>query len=122
MCFLEEDCGVAGADRWTNTTVYVVAKKEILASALPGGLPRQASRFPATLLGDLEDPPKTRQCVPYFRIFGWCSFWCGGHCGSPIIGESRLHRSRLTSQGFTAKLTHSKNSRFGPKRLDALGQ
>ena len=46
---------MAEPDRQTNNAVYVLTKKEVLASALPGALPRQAPRFPTILLAALEE-------------------------------------------------------------------
>ena len=54
MCFFGEVCGVAEAARWTNAAIYLLAKKEILASALPGALPRQVFGFPTVILAALE--------------------------------------------------------------------
>ena len=55
MCFFEEVSGIAEPDRWTSAAVYLLAKKEILASALPGGVPRQAPRFPTIMLSSPEE-------------------------------------------------------------------
>ena len=71
MCFFEEVCGVGESDRYTNSVIYLLAKKEVLASALPGTLPRQAPRFPTALLAAIEDLVLDETAFCYFRICGW---------------------------------------------------
>ena len=50
--FLQE---VAGIDKLTDTAMYSVSLKELMAQASPGKAPRQAPRFPTFLLAALED-------------------------------------------------------------------
>ena len=40
-------------------------------SALPGGFPRQAPRFPTIVLSSLEDLVMDASMFTYFRIYGW---------------------------------------------------
>ena len=50
--FFEEITAIPERERLTDSTVYVLAKKEILAAALPGGgFPKQAPRFPTVVFG-----------------------------------------------------------------------
>ena len=52
---------VAGIDdKLTDSALYDVTKRELLASALPGKQPRQAPRFAVVILGPLE----SQCCVP----------------------------------------------------------
>ena len=109
MCFEEEICGVAESERCTNSPVYLLAKKEALASALPGALPRQAPRFPTTPLAAVEDLVLDETSPACFRIFGWwllVQSW-GTLRFSDHRGIIPTH-VELDEQGFTAELTHSK--------------
>ena len=54
MRFFEEITAIPEQGRLTDSAVYVLAKKEILAAALPGGFPKQAPRFPTAVLAALE--------------------------------------------------------------------
>ena len=49
----EEVTGVEESDRLSDNALNLVAKKELLSSALPGRRSRQAPRFPTTLLSAL---------------------------------------------------------------------
>ena len=51
--FLQEVAGLQ--DKFTDDALYGSTWKELLASAIPGKPPRQAPRFPVTMLAVLED-------------------------------------------------------------------
>ena len=55
FAYQEEVTGVEEPDRLSDNALNLVAKKELLSSALPGRRSRQAPRFPTTLLSALED-------------------------------------------------------------------
>ena len=42
-------------DKLTDSSMYVVALKELMSQAIPGKPPRQAPRFPTILLAAFED-------------------------------------------------------------------
>ena len=73
MRFFEEITAVPEQERLTDSTVYVLAKKEILAAALP----KQAPRFPTAVLPALEDVVSDPSAVLYQRIYSW---WILVHC------------------------------------------
>ena len=120
MCFFEEVCGVKESDRFTNDATYLLAKREVLAAALPGALPRQAPRFPTALLAAVEDLVLNESVPCYFRIFGWwilVQAWgmlrFSDHRG---ISPSQV---TLDERGFTARLVHSKT--IGSDRNVGMG-
>ena len=52
MVFLED---VAGLDeKLTSNDLYTVVHKELLSTAQPGAVPKQAPRYPAAVLESLE--------------------------------------------------------------------
>ena len=51
MRFFEEITAIPEQERLTDSTVYVLAKKEILAAALPGGVPEAGAKVPNGGLG-----------------------------------------------------------------------
>ena len=89
MCFFEEVCGVKEMDRFTNNAIYLLAKREVLAAALPGALPRQSPRIPRALLAAIEDLVLNESALCYLRIGGFSSR-SGGRCDSRITEESHL--------------------------------
>ena len=107
MCFFEEVSGIAEPDRWTSAAVYLLAKKEILASALPGGVPRQAPLFPTVMLSSLEELVMDASVFTYFRINGWwilLQSW-----GTLRFSDHRgiaPAQVMVDEQGFTARMTH----------------
>ena len=55
MRVFEEITAIPEQGRLTDSAVYVLAKKEMLAAALPGNFPKQAPRFPTGVLAALEE-------------------------------------------------------------------
>ena len=51
--FLQEVAGME--DKLTDSSMYVVALKELMSQSIPGKPPRQAPRFPTILLAAFED-------------------------------------------------------------------
>ena len=109
MRFFEEITAIREQGRLTDSAVYVLAKKEILAAALPGGFPKQAPRFPTAVLAALEGVVSDQSVVQYFRIYSW---WILVLCwGTLRFSDHRGIRPAdvsLDSEGFVAKLTRSK--------------
>ena len=64
-------------DKLTDSSMYVVALKELMSQAIPGKPPRQAPRFPTILLAAFEDMvlaldrPLIYSC--FFRGGSWFS-------------------------------------------------
>ena len=52
MVFLEDVAGIE--ERLTTNALYTVVYKELLSTAQPGGVPKQAPRYPAAVLESLE--------------------------------------------------------------------
>ena len=106
--FFEEISTIPEPGRLTDSAVYVLAKKEILAAALLGSFPKQAPMFP-TVLAALEDVVFDPSVVLYFRI---CSWWILVQCwGTLRFSDHRGLRPvdiLLDSDGMVAKLTRSK--------------
>ena len=71
MRFLEEITAIPEQERLTDSSVYFLAKKELLAGALPGSFPKQAPRFPSAVLAALEDVVSGRSAVLFYRIYSW---------------------------------------------------
>ena len=55
MRVFEEITAIPEQGRLTDSAVYVLAKKEMLAAALSGNFPKQAPRFPTGVLAALEE-------------------------------------------------------------------
>ena len=109
MVFFEEVSGIPEAERCTSSPLYLLAKKEVLAAALPGAEPRQAPRFPTVVLGALEELVTSEETLVYLRLYAW---WILVQCWGTLRFSD--HRGiappdvTLDSQGFTAKLRHAK--------------
>ena len=82
--------------RLTDSAVYVLPKKEILAAALPGGFPKQAPRFPTAVLAALGGVVSDQSVVQYFRIYSW---WILVQCWGTLRFFD--HRGNPTSRRLT---------------------
>ena len=67
--FLQESAGIG--DKFTDSALYDVARKELFAAALPGRAPRQAPRFPSILLGAFEDNVMDSSLPVFWRVLSW---------------------------------------------------
>ena len=67
--FLEEVAGVSL--KHTGEALFVVTRKEIMVSALPGRPPRQAPRYPTVLLAAMEDLIKDPEARLYWKVLAW---------------------------------------------------
>ena len=91
--------------------MYVLAKKEILPAALPGGggFPNQAPRFPTAVLAALEDVVSDPSAFLNCSIYSW---WILVQCwGTLRFSDHRGLRPAdvmLDSEGLVARLTRSK--------------
>ena len=114
--FLQEAAGIE--DKLTDTAMYAVSLKELMAQASPGKAPRQAPRYPIILLAALEDTVLSFDTLIFMRVLSW---W-------PIVqswGTLRFddHRGllprdfKVSETGLLAKLTRSKVSGLD-KRLN----
>ena len=97
--FLEEVTGVAEAYKLTCSALYVVACKELLAAACPGGVPRQALRFSRALLAALEELVTNEASLVSFRM--------EENSDSRTIEDCDRTTARC-QEGLTAKFTRSK--------------
>ena len=102
MRFYEEVTAIPEQERLTDSTVYVLAKKELLAGALPGGgVPKQA-RFP-TVVQLLRMSSLILRSV--LQNLWWILVQC---CGTLRFSDHRGLRPAdvlLDSEGFVARLT-----------------
>ena len=69
--FLEEISGVTSAERISTGQLYAVVYKEMLASAIPGKLHKQAPRMLISMIAALEILVADIGSPPYLRIFSW---------------------------------------------------
>ena len=76
MVFLEDVAGIE--ERLTTNALYTVEYKELLSTAQPGGVPKQAPRYPAAVLESLESLVVDESAV--FFIWGCTP---GGFWSSP---------------------------------------
>ena len=98
-------------DRLTDSSMYVVALKELMSQAIPGKPPRQAPRFPTILLAAFEDMVLAADKPVFIRVLSWwllVQSW-----GTLRFGDHRglLPREfHVSSAGLQARLTRSKVS------------
>ena len=67
--FLQEVVGIE--DKLTDTAMYAVSLKELMAQASPGKAPRQAPRFPTILLTALEESFLSFDTPLFLRVLSW---------------------------------------------------
>ena len=67
--FLQEVAGTE--DKLTDTAMYSVSLKEVMARASPGQAPRQAPRFPTNLLAAMEDMVLSVDTPLFMRVLSW---------------------------------------------------
>ena len=65
--FLQEVAGIE--DKLTDTAMYSVSLKELMAQASLGQAPRQAPRFPTILLAAMEDMALSVDTPLFMRVF-----------------------------------------------------
>ena len=110
--FLQEVAGIE--DKLTDSSMYVVALKELVSQAIPGKPPRQAPRFPTILLAAFEDMVLAVDRPVFIRVLSWwllVQSW-----GTLRFDDHRglLPREFLvTSTGLQARLTRSESFRLG---------
>ena len=107
---------VAGIDdKLTDSALYDVTKRELLASASPGKPPRQAPRFPVVTLGALEGNVVSLDTPIFLRVLSW---WILLQSWATLRFDD--HRGMVPSDlmvsenGLVGKLTRSKVS--GPDK------
>ena len=111
--FMQEVAGVE--DRLTDSALYDVTKRELLASALPGKQPRQAPRFPVIVLAALEANVIALDTPVFWRVLSW---WILLQSWATLRFDD--HRGKVPSDlnvsetGLVGKLTRSKVS--GPDK------
>ena len=107
--FLQEVAGIE--DKLTDSSMYVVALKELMSQAIPGKPPRQAPRFPTILLAAFEDMVLAIDRPVFIRVLSWwllVQSW-----GTLRFDDHRALLPRefvVTSTGLQARLTRSKVS------------
>ena len=107
--FLQEVAGIE--DKLTDSSMYVVALKELMSQAIPGRPPRQAPRFPTILLAAFEDMVLAIDRPVFIRVLSW---WLLVQSWGTLRFDD--HRGLLprefvvTSTGLQARLTRSKVS------------
>ena len=67
--FLQEVAGIE--DKLTDTAMYSVSLKELMAQASPGMAPRQAPRCPTILLAAIEDMVLSVDASSLMRVLSW---------------------------------------------------
>ena len=107
--FLQEVAGME--DKLTDSSMYVVALKELMSQAIPGKPPRQAPRFPTILLAAFEDMVLALDRPLFIRVLSW---WLLVQSWGTLRFDD--HRGLLprefivSSAGLQARLTRSKVS------------
>ena len=116
--FLQEAAGVS--EKLTDSALYDVSKKELLAAALPGNPHRQALRFPTILLAAFEDnvistdvPVFWRAMSMWLLLQSWATLRFDDHRGITPTEVS------VSSSGLNGRLTRTKVS--GPDRGTTFG-
>ena len=104
--FLQEEAGIE--DKLTDTAMYAVSLKELMAQASPGKAPRQAPRFPTNSLAALEDTLFMRILSWWLLVQSWGTLRFDDHRGL------LLRDFKVSETGLLAKLTRSKVS--GPDK------
>ena len=105
--FLQESAGIS--DKFTDSALYDVARKELFAAALPGRAPRQAPRFPSILLGAFEDNVMDSSLPVFWRVLSW---WLVFQAWSTLRFDD--HRGivpqdlEISETGLVGKLSRSK--------------
>ena len=105
--FLQESAGIS--DKFTDSALYDVARKELFAAALPGRAPRQAPRFPSILLGAFEDNVMDSSLPVFWRVLSW---WLLFQSWSTLRFDD--HRGiipedlEISEAGLVGKLSRSK--------------
>ena len=67
MVFLEDVAGIE--EKLTTNALFSVVYKELLSTAQPGGVPKQAPRYPAAVLESLESLVVDESSVFYLRLY-----------------------------------------------------
>ena len=103
------------SEKLTDSALYDVSKKELLAAALPGNPPREAPRFPTILLAAFEDNVMSADVLVFWRAMSWwliLQSWAtlrfDDHRG---ITPSEVN---VSSSGLNGRLTRTKVS--GPDK------
>ena len=110
---LQEVAGIE--DKLTDTALYAVSLKELMAQASSGKAPRQAPRFPTILVAALEDTVLSFDTPLFMSVLSWWQLvqsW-----GTLRFDDHRglLPRDfKVSETGLLAKLTRSKVS--GPDK------
>ena len=105
--FLQESAGIS--DKFTDSALYDVARKELFAAALPVRAPRQAPRFPSILLGAFEDNVMDSSLPVFWRVLSW---WLLFQSWSTLRFDD--HRGiipedlEISEAGLVGKLSRSK--------------
>ena len=74
--------GTPKAELFTEDPAYLVIYRELLSSALPGKLPKQAPRMFITVLAALEQSVASAENPVCFRVFAW---WLKYRTGQPYV-------------------------------------
>ena len=105
--FLQESAGIS--DKFTDSALYDVTRKELFVAALPGRAPRQAPRFPSILLGAFEDNVMDSSLPVFWRVLSW---WLMFQSWSTLRFDD--HRGiipedlEISEAGLVGKLSRSK--------------
>ena len=67
--FLQEVVGIE--DKLTDTALYSVSLRELMAHSSPGQTPRQAPRFPTISLADMEDMVLSVDTPIFLKVMSW---------------------------------------------------
>ena len=123
--FLQESAGIS--DKFTDSALYDVTRKELFAAALPGRAPRQGPRFPSILLGAFEDnvmdsrhvSPPSSPVLSSRRVYTYVDVMYTG-CVRPVSSVSAFSGSS-SSVGLRDLSWESALRALPPPLLAALG-
>ena len=99
-------------DKLTDTALYSVSSKELMAQASLGQAPRQAPRFPTMLLAAMEDMVHSVDTPIFLKVMSW---WLLVQSWETLRFDD--HRGlfsrdfKVSETGLLAKLSRSKGFR-----------
>ena len=101
--FLQEAAGVS--EKLTDSALYDVSKKELLAAALPVNPPRQAQRFPTAAFEDnvisMDVPVFLRVMSWWLLLQSWATLRFDDHCGiTPTEVSVWIERRTVENQSL----------------------
>ena len=108
--FLDEVTGTPLSERITASAMYDVIKREFLATALPGRIPKQAPRMLITMLSSTEDLVVDPSPLWYLWVFAW---WLSVRSLATL--RLSVHRGtspssvKIHTDGPSSRLTRSKS-------------